>query len=484
MSDTNRHTVCIIGGGMSGLFTGALLAKNGYKVTILEKNHIIGGGLQTFRRGDVEFDTGMQTFAAYLPNMISLQLCKYLGFAESLKVLATDPDKQEIIWMDKNTCYHLPKGRKAYQSYLMQLFPEENEGIRELLDCVFRIGHTYDYLFLQPIQRYEENVLYAYMTASEMIRKYIKNDKLVALFEYIGWTSGQSLQVMSALEFCMMLMLYIIGSYRFIGGSKQIVKSLCNIILNNNGKVLNDIEVSKVDILNDKIVSVYDKMGVKYESECYVWACSPKILLDICNAQIFRRSMTQRISEYTNPFTGFFVFCELKKNTFKFINSAVYISQPSDNMIYPQYIAFFTPSTRESAQWADTMEISIPCSYDKLEKWQETYIEHRGRDYEEYKQMKAEQAIDAISKYYPEIKNAIANMYIASGLTIRDYYGNPQGAVYGQQGLYIPIKTKIRNLFMTGQAVQNQGLAGTATTSVLTSEMILGRTLIEEIAKV
>ena len=45
MSNQNPHTVCVIGGGMSGLFTGALLAKNGYKVTVLEKNHIIGGGL-------------------------------------------------------------------------------------------------------------------------------------------------------------------------------------------------------------------------------------------------------------------------------------------------------------------------------------------------------------------------------------------------------------------------------------------------------
>ena len=77
MGDTKQHTACIIGGGMSGLFTGALLAKNGYKVTVLEKNHIIGGGLQSFRRGDAVFNTGMQSFAGYMPNMISLQFCKF-----------------------------------------------------------------------------------------------------------------------------------------------------------------------------------------------------------------------------------------------------------------------------------------------------------------------------------------------------------------------------------------------------------------------
>ena len=30
-------TVVIIGGGMGGLFTGALLARNGYRVTVLEQ---------------------------------------------------------------------------------------------------------------------------------------------------------------------------------------------------------------------------------------------------------------------------------------------------------------------------------------------------------------------------------------------------------------------------------------------------------------
>ena len=43
-------SVVIAGGGIGGLFTGAFLARNGVKVTVLEKNMIIGGGLQCFRR--------------------------------------------------------------------------------------------------------------------------------------------------------------------------------------------------------------------------------------------------------------------------------------------------------------------------------------------------------------------------------------------------------------------------------------------------
>ena len=52
--------VIVIGAGLGGLITGALLSKEGYVVTLLEKNPIIGGGLQCFHRRGVIFETGMQ----------------------------------------------------------------------------------------------------------------------------------------------------------------------------------------------------------------------------------------------------------------------------------------------------------------------------------------------------------------------------------------------------------------------------------------
>ena len=44
------RTALVIGGGLGGLFTGAILSKEGFKVTVVEKNITIGGGLQNFMR--------------------------------------------------------------------------------------------------------------------------------------------------------------------------------------------------------------------------------------------------------------------------------------------------------------------------------------------------------------------------------------------------------------------------------------------------
>ena len=61
----NNNDIIIIGGGLGGLTTGALLAKEGWQVTVLEKNHIVGGGLQNFSRHGIHFDTGMHILGGF-----------------------------------------------------------------------------------------------------------------------------------------------------------------------------------------------------------------------------------------------------------------------------------------------------------------------------------------------------------------------------------------------------------------------------------
>ena len=481
MSDQHSHTVCIIGGGMSGLITGALLAKNGYKVTVLEKNHIIGGGLQTFNRDGAVFNTGIQSFAGFVPNMITLHLCNYLGITKSLRVLPTDKNAQEIVWLN-DKCYRLPRGRKAYVGYLIKNFPHEKAGIRMMIDKIFKIGKSFDYLYVKPVQRHEENVQYAYMTADEFIRQFIKDEELISLLSYICWTTGHSLKYMPALEFCMMLTLYIIGSHRFVGGSQQLVDALCDVIESRGGEIINDTVVTGIEIEKSKVKYIQSIDGRKWEGNYYIWSCAPKLLLDITDAVIFRPAMKQRIQEFANPFSCNIVFCKLKKHKFKFINSPVYMPRLSADKRFPQTMVLIT-SPQDDISWAETMEIYIPSTINEVAQWKETQVKHRGAEYEKYKLSEAQKALDDIMIYYPNVKDSIESITTATALTIRDYYGNPDGAAFAQQGLYLPIKTKVSNLFMTGQAVQSQGLAGIATTSTFLTEVILGKSLIEEIAK-
>ena len=57
--------IIVIGAGLGGLFCGALLSKEGHRVTVLEKNPLIGGGLQTFVRKGERYETGMHVAGGF-----------------------------------------------------------------------------------------------------------------------------------------------------------------------------------------------------------------------------------------------------------------------------------------------------------------------------------------------------------------------------------------------------------------------------------
>ena len=53
-----KKRVIIIGGGYGGIATANLFAKAGYDVTVLEKNHQLGGRTGEQRQDGFRFDTG------------------------------------------------------------------------------------------------------------------------------------------------------------------------------------------------------------------------------------------------------------------------------------------------------------------------------------------------------------------------------------------------------------------------------------------
>ena len=112
-------TCVIIGGGIGGLVTGALLAKEGYKVTVLEKNAIIGGGLQTFKRHGVSFPTGMHIFGGFQEGGNLRKLFEYLGVMDKISLQPMDENASDVVTvLSEGKTYQLPQGKEQYMAYL------------------------------------------------------------------------------------------------------------------------------------------------------------------------------------------------------------------------------------------------------------------------------------------------------------------------------------------------------------------------------
>lgn len=484
MSEQKLHTVCIIGGGMSGLFTGALLARNGYTVTVLEKNHIIGGGLQSFRRGDVVFNTGMQAFCGYSDDFALKHFIDYIGLNHNdLHFAPLDPDAQEIVWVDQEHTYQLPKTRKRYEEYLISQFPHEAKGIHQLLDAIYEIGGTFDYFWLHPMQLHPAAAKYGVITARQLIDNCISDEILKRLLEYVGMHLGYNLSCLPATELGMILNLYIEGGWRIAGGNLPFAKQLAQYIEANGGKVYNNTEVSKITAINRKVVCVETTEKQIFVADQYVCALSPKAFLQITDGEMFRATTYNRIMDFNNDSSCFICHIRLKPNSMRYRNNLIFIPTPILDKSLPNYISMLTPPAINQGEWADTVEILSFTHYEEYRQWEDTKTGERGADYERKKEQLAQQTIDYISRFYPELRESIDRVYVSTPLTIKDYYGNPEGAVYAQQGMFVPVKTKASNLFVTGQSVQYQGLFGTLTTSIAVAEIMMGKSIIEEIAK-
>ena len=87
----DRKTVIIIGSGLGGLTTGVVLAKNGYRVTVLEQNPVPGGCLQCFTRRGVKFETGMHFVGSADEGQILNRMMRYLEIADRVELSRLDP---------------------------------------------------------------------------------------------------------------------------------------------------------------------------------------------------------------------------------------------------------------------------------------------------------------------------------------------------------------------------------------------------------
>ena len=481
--DANKKTVLIIGGGLGGLVTGAILSKEGYKVTVLEKNAIIGGGLQTFKRNGVSFATGMHIFGGFNEGGNLKQIFDYLDITDNLKLQPTDEKACDVVTIaEDNATYHLPKGKENFITYLSKIFPKETENIRNYIEKLFDLSQEEDLYYLREsssepnFMLLSEDFLKPY---NSLIDKYISNPKLKRLLAYLSPLFGGVEDMTPAFFNALLSVLHIGGTFQFIDGSQQMADLLKEVIENGGGKVIANEEVVKINVENHLITNVLTKNGNVYKADSYISDVHPDVLLKIISEDAFPTAFKKRIHSIPESTSSFKVYIKFKEKSFKYVNHpCYYIDNQKD---WPNQFMCVTPPITNQGEFAETMIVISPMDFEQVKKWENTKTGHRGEDYEHWKREMTEKVLDRVERIYPEICGSIEFSFASSPLTIRDFYGNKFGSNYGFQKdsndlmlSQMSVFTKVKNLFLTGQNVNIHGFCGVSLTAIETAEAIVG----------
>ena len=364
------ESVVIIGGGLGGLFTGAILAKEGLDVTVLEKNKIIGGGLQSFRRFGELFDTGMHIIGGMQKGGNIRRICEYLGIWKDVHILDTDPENIDSIFFseDKRT-YHIARGKVGIIESLSKDFPAQKENLKAYIEALYKVADEVDLFYLRPSPEYMQvHSDDFHMSASEFIAKYITDERLQSVVAYLNPLYGGKDGVTPAYIHALISVLYIEGSSRFAGGSILFARTLSDVITGHGGRVLSGDAVRSVHSENRSITGVTTESGKSYSADCYICAihpCSFFPLLD--DESILPKPYRERLSELPNSYSAFTLNIKLKPGTFKYFNYTMYYMSRYDAIWkfgetkrWPSGFLFITPPEINQGEFADKVIVTAP----------------------------------------------------------------------------------------------------------------------------
>ena len=489
-----HYDVVIIGSGLGGLVSSIILAKEGYKVCVLEKNNQFGGNLQTFVRDKTIFDTGIHYIGGLSEGQNLHKYFKYLGIMDDLKLKKMDEDGFDIVsFEDQNQEYPHAQGYDNFVNQLLKYFPEEKKTIQKYCDEVVATCDSFPLYNVKSEGSYESEILS--VNAKQYIDELTENKNLRAVlggtnFLYAGIADKSPFYVHA-----LSVNSYIQSSWRCINGGSQITKLLIKQLKKYSGEVYKYKEVVRFGVEENTVTSVEMKDGTSVSGMIFISNIDPKATLKMVGENKFRKSYFNRIQSLEGVFSAFSLYIVFKPETFKYRNhnyyhfnttDEVWTAHEYDEESWPKaYMA--SMNARKDNVWADGMTFLTYMKFDELKQWEDTVSttadkQDRGASYDTFKIRKAEKFLQKIELKFPGIRECIKSVHTSTPLSYRDYIGGFKGNMYGYEKdsnnpmkTFIASKTKLDNLYLTGQSINMHGVLGVTIGAVVTCSEIIGK---------
>lgn len=495
-----KHDVVIIGSGMGGLSCGAILAREGLKVCVLEQNKQIGGTLQTFARDKIIFDSGVHYVGGLDKGQNLYKLFKFLGILEKMKLRKMDEDGFDaILFKDDPVVYKYAQGYENFIQTLAKQFPGEEVAIRKYCDGVKSVCSKFPLYNLRSGEFFEKYDVLDIDTQT-FLESITSNKKLQNVLAATSILYAGTAYKTPFYVHALVINSYIESSWRFVDGGSQIARALSKEITSRGGILLKNTKVVLLKEEGGTLQYVLTESDEKIYGKIFISNVHPAKTIEMTESSLIKKAFRNRIKSLENSISIFSVNIVVKKNTLPYLNHNYYYFDQNDAWCvadyteenWPRGYALYFSASSKSATYADGVTVMTYMRFDEMKKWEHTFNTaskevYRGDDYEAFKKEKAQKLFDSVEERFPGFKNAIKKYYVATPLSVRDYIGTDDGTLYGvvkdyrePMRTFISPRTKVPNLFLTGQNLNLHGILGVSVSAVVTCSEILGKDYILE----
>ncbi|MDR6545903.1 all-trans-retinol 13,14-reductase [Chryseobacterium rhizosphaerae] len=495
-----EYDILVIGSGLGGLVSALILAKEGLKVCVLEKNNQYGGNLQTFSRDKLVFDTGVHYLGGLSKGQNLNTFFSYLEIMDDLDLQRMDEDGYDRISFGEDAIDY--PHAQGYQNFVEQLsvyFPDERENLENYCEEIQYVCSQFPRYNVVGKDNYNEEILH--LNTRRFIESVTSDKKLQSVllgsnFLYAGDSENVPFYVHA-----LTVNSYIQSAYKCIKGGSQISKLLIRKLRQYGADIHKHAEVTGfIFDDNNVLTSVKTASGKEYTAKKIISNIEIRSTIKLIGEERLKKSFLNRVLSWEPVSSCFSVYLVLKPNTIPNFNYNVY-HYSSEELVWsafryrketwPETYMLSSSPSRHYPEFAESLTAISYMDFDEVKDWENTFNtvaddHERGEMYERFKLAKAEQMLDALEKKIPDLTHAVKKIYTSSPLSYRDYIGSFEGNMYGyMKNSENPLKTmvsprtKIDNLFLTGQSVNMHGILGVTIGAFNTCSEILGKETID-----
>ena len=254
-----KNHIHILGAGFSSLAASCYLAKQGYKVTVFEKNSMLGGRARRFEKSGFVFDMGPTWY--WMPDVFERFFADFNKKPSDYYTLKRlDPSYQ--VYFDLHDSITMPSNLEEIYKIFERQEPGSAKYLRKFLQSAKDNYHTaIEHLVYKPgVSPFELITPKTLMKASQFfstirkkVRAHIKDNKLIQILEFpvlfLGAKPGHTPLFYNFMNYAD----FGLGTWHPTGGMYSVVQALENLGKELGVQHITQAAVEKIEVSNQRV---------------------------------------------------------------------------------------------------------------------------------------------------------------------------------------------------------------------------------------